>query len=80
VPDPVEVHDGDVVLVRRRGVFFAIVRRVSPRRIAIEPMDPRRRDRSVTLEEIVTVYRAVGAPVAPPKRLRPSPKQLRLGE
>lgn len=80
MPDPVQIRDGDVVLINRRGVFFAVVRRVSPRRISIEPMEPRRRDRSVTAEEIVTVYRALGAPAPPPRRLRPSPQQLRLDE
>jgi hypothetical protein len=77
VADPVQVHDGDVLLIGRRGVFFAVARRVSPRRISIEPIDPRRRDRSVKPDEIVTVYRAVGPPLSPPRRLRPAPRQLR---
>jgi hypothetical protein len=78
--DPVEIHDGDVVLVQRVELYYARVERAGPRDLVVEPMDPRIRDRRVRVDEVRLVYRAIGRPGPPPTRLRPSPRQLRLDD
>jgi len=78
--DAVRPQKGDVVMVNRVRTFFALVERVDGRRLAIRPLDPRIDDTLVRPHEIVQVYRAVGRPARPPKRLRPSPRQLRLDD
>jgi hypothetical protein len=75
--EPVTIQDGDVVMVRRADTFFAVVQRATATELAIMPCDPARRDRRVRVSEVIGVYRHVGAPAAPPRKLRPSP-QLRL--
>jgi hypothetical protein len=77
--DPADIHDGDLVLVRRSGLSVAWVRRASGRHVAIEPCDRSIADRRVRIDEIATVYRRIGRPAQPTdERLRPSPRQLRL--
>ncbi|MEA2248207.1 MAG: hypothetical protein QOH46_2736 [Solirubrobacteraceae bacterium] len=78
--EPVEIHDGDVVLVHRVELYYARVQRAGPRDIVIEPMESRIPDRRVRVDEVRQVYRAIGRPAAPPTRLRPSPRQLRLDD
>jgi hypothetical protein len=78
--EPVEILDGDLVLVARHGLYVAWVRRTGPRHLAIEPCDRSIRDRRVRREEIRAVYRNVGRPAAAGGRLRPSPRQLRLDD
>jgi hypothetical protein len=75
--EPVTVQTGDVVMVRRAGTFLAVVQRASATELAIMPCDPAVPDRRVRVGEIVAVYRNIGAPGRPPRRLSPSP-QLRL--
>ncbi len=76
----VQVRSGDVVLVSRVETYFAQVQRVDGRRVTITPCDRAIRDRLIRVEEIKRVYRAVGHATAHPRRLRPSPRQLRLDE
>ena len=78
--DPVEIRDGDVVLVHRVELFYARVERAGARDLVVEPMDPRIRDRRVRVDEVRQVYRPIGRPGPPPTRLRPSPRQLRLDD
>jgi len=78
--EAVDVRNGDVVLVRGVTTFIAMVQRVSPRRLVVEPCDPSIRERAIRPEQVITVYRAVGRPRAVPRRLEPSPRQLRLDE
>jgi hypothetical protein len=75
--DPVTVQAGDVVMVRRRMTFFAVVQRATATEVVVMPCDPALPDRRVRLTEVTAVYRNIGVPGAPPRRLRPSP-QLRL--
>ena len=75
--EPVTVQAGDVVLVRRKVTFLAVVQRASATELAIMPCDPALPDRRVRIGEVSAVYRNIGAPGAVPRRLRPSP-QLRL--
>jgi hypothetical protein len=75
--EPVTVQAGDVVMVRRKTTFFAVVQRATATELIVMPCDPALPDRRVRVTEIAAVYRNVGAPGAPPRRLRPSP-QLRL--
>jgi hypothetical protein len=78
--DPVTVKDGDLVLVRRGGLFIAWVQRASARELIIEPCDRAIPDRRIRIDEVAAVYRHVGRPGPVPGRLRPSPRQLRLDE
>jgi len=78
--EAVDLQRGDVVLVRGVTTFMAMVHRVSPRRLIIEPCDPSIRERAIRPEQVVTVYRAIGRPRSGPRRLEPSPRQLRLDE
>jgi hypothetical protein len=75
--EAVTVQAGDVVIVRRRTTFFAVVQRASATELVVMPCDPALPDRRVRITEVAAVYRNVGVPGAPPRRLRPSP-QLRL--
>ena len=76
--DPVDVRDGDIVLVHRVELYYARVERAGPRDMAVRPLDPRVVDRCVRLSEIKRVFRDVGAPGIAPSRLGPGPRQLRL--
>lgn len=78
--DPVEIREGDLVMVTRGGVYVAWVHRAGPRDVVIQPCDPSIEDRRVSIDEITAVYRLAGRPAAAPKRLRPSPRQLRLDD
>jgi len=78
--EAVDVQSGDVVLVRGVTTFMAMVQRVSPRRLAIEPCNPAIRERAIRPEQVITVYRAIGRARSAPRRLQPSPRQLRLDE
>ena len=78
--EPADIRNGDLVLVARRGVFVAWVRRAGPRLLVIEPCDRSITDRRVRRSEVRAVYRHVGAPDAATDRLRPSPRQLRLDD
>ncbi|MEA2229531.1 MAG: hypothetical protein QOF04_3161 [Solirubrobacteraceae bacterium] len=80
MPDPVEIRDGDIVLVQRVELYYARVERAGPRDVVIEPLNPRIRDRRVRVDEVRQVYRSIGRPGPPPTRLRPSPRQLRLDD
>jgi len=81
VADPVQLLNGDVVLVRRHGAYFAVVTNAGARRVAVEPCDPAIKDRIVRPSEIDQVYRPVGRPGdSSGCRLRPSPRQLRLDD
>jgi hypothetical protein len=80
MPLGVEIRDGDVVLVQRVERYYARVERAGPRDLVIEPMDPRIGDRRVRVTEVREVFRSLGPPAAPPTRLRPSPRQLRLDD
>jgi hypothetical protein len=75
--DVVTVQAGDVVMIRRQTTFFAVVQRASATELVVMPCDPALPDRRVRITEVTAVYRNVGVPGAPPRRLRPSP-QLRL--
>jgi hypothetical protein len=75
--EPVTIQAGDIVMVRRGQMFLALVQRASATELAIMPCDPALPDRRVRVSEVTAVYRNIGAPAAPPRRLRPSP-QLRL--
>ena len=77
VADPVRVQDGDPVLVRRAPAFYAVVHRASATELAVMPCNPAVPDRRVRVSEVAAVYRNIGAPSPPPRRLRPSP-QLRI--
>jgi hypothetical protein len=77
--EPVTVQAGDVVMVQRGQTFMALVQRASATELAIMPCDPALPDRRVRVSEVVAVYRHIGAPAGPPRRLRPSP-QLRLDD
>jgi hypothetical protein len=77
MPEPVTVKAGDVVMIGRSRTFFAVVQRASASELAVVPCDPRVPDRLVKVTEVLGVYRNVGKPAAPPKKLRPSP-QMRL--
>jgi hypothetical protein len=76
--DPVEIRDGDIVLVHRVELYYARVERGRPRDVLIQPLDPRIADSRVRLTEIKRVFRDVGVPGISPSRLRPGPRQLRL--
>lgn len=76
--DPVEIRDGDIVLVHRVELYYARVERAGPRDVLIQPLDPRIADSRVRLAEIKRVFRDVGVPGIAPSRLRPGPRQLRL--
>lgn len=77
--DSVDIQDGDLVLVRRGGVYVAWVQRAGARHVVVEPCDRSIRDRRVRVDDIVAVYRRVGSPAQPRDgRLKPSPRQLRL--
>ncbi|MEA2324371.1 MAG: hypothetical protein QOD81_4221 [Solirubrobacteraceae bacterium] len=80
MPDPVEIRDGDIVLVQRVELYYARVERAGPRDVVVEPLNPRIRDRRVRVDEIRQVYRSIGRPGPAPTRLRPSPRQLRLDD
>ena len=80
MPEPVEIRDGDVVLVRRSGAYFAVVQRAGARVLAIEPCDRAIPDRRVRVDEVAAVYRRIGRPARNDERLRPSPRQLTLDE
>jgi hypothetical protein len=73
----VTVKAGDVVMIGRARTFFAVVERASATELAVMPCDPRVPDRRVKVSEVLAVYRNVGKPAAPPRKLRPSP-QMRL--
>jgi hypothetical protein len=75
--EPVTVKAGDVVMVGRARTFLAVVERASATELAVMPCDPRIPDRRVKVAEVLGVYRNLGKPAAPPRRLRPSP-QMRL--
>lgn len=75
--DPVTVQDGDLVMVRRSGTYVAVVQRASATELVIMPCDPRIQDRRIKITEVIAVYRSIGAPASPPRKLRPSP-QMRL--
>jgi hypothetical protein len=75
--EPVTVQAGDIVMVRRGQTYVAVVQRASATELAVMPCDPRVPDRRVRVSEVIRVYRNVGKPGAPPRKLRPSP-QLRL--
>ena len=76
--DPVQVRDGDIVLVHRVELYYARVERAGPRDVVVQPLDPRVLDRRVRVTEIKRVFRDVGVPGSVPSRLRPGPRQLRL--
>jgi hypothetical protein len=79
--DGLELRSGDLVLVRRATTFFAVVTNCTARQVAIEPCDQAVPDRLIRPGEILQIYRPVGRPADPPsRRLRPSPRQLRLDE
>jgi hypothetical protein len=78
--EPVDIRDGDVVLVHRVELYYARVERAGPRDLVIQPMDSRIGDRRVRVDEVRQVYRAIGRPAPPPTRLQPSPRQLRLDD
>jgi hypothetical protein len=78
--EPVEIRDGDLVMVGRAGLYIAVVLRAGARDLVIEPCDPSIPDKLVRLDEVRAVYRNIGRPAAPEQRLRPSPRQLRLDE
>ena len=78
--EPVEIRDGDVVLVRRGGAYFAVVQRAGASVLVIEPCDRAIPDRRVRVDEVAAVYRQVGPPARTEGRLRPSPRQLRLDD
>jgi predicted phosphodiesterase len=71
--DPVEIRDGDIVLVHRVELYYARVERGRPRDVLIQPLDPRIADSRVRLTEIKRVFRDVGVPGISPSRLRPGP-------
>jgi hypothetical protein len=73
----VTVQDGDLVMVRRGGTYVAIVQRARATELAIMPCDPTIPDRRIKVTEVIAVYRNIGAPADPPRRLRPS-LQMRL--
>jgi hypothetical protein len=75
--EPVTVKAGDVVMVARGQTFFAVVQRASASELVVMPCDPRVPDRRVKVTEVLGVYRNLGKPAAPPRKLRPSP-QMRL--
>ena len=75
--DGVTVQPGDIVMVRRGETYVAVVQRASASELIVMPCDPRVPDRRVRVGEVIGVYRNLGRPAAPPKKLRPSP-QLRL--
>ena len=76
--EPVDIRDGDIVQVHRVELYYARVERAGARDVVIQPLDPRIQDRRIRLGEITRVFREIGAPGAPPLRLRPSPRQLRF--
>jgi hypothetical protein len=75
--EPVTVQAGDIVMVRRAETYVAVVQRATATELMVMPCDPRVPDRRVRITEVIAVYRNLGKPGAPPKKLRPSP-QLRL--
>src|SRR4051795_11187567 len=77
--DRVDVRDGDIVLVHRVELYYARVERDGPRDVVVQPLDPRIVDRRIRRTEIKRVFRDVGVPGIAPSRLRPGPRQLRLG-
>jgi hypothetical protein len=79
VADPAEIRDGEIVLVHRVELYYALVQRD----VAVRPLNPTIGDRRARVEEIKRVFRDVGAPGTGRTRLLPSPRQLRrdgLGE
>jgi hypothetical protein len=79
VADVVQIRSGDLVLVRRGGLYVAWVQRAGAREVAIERCDRSIPDRRVRVDEVQAVYRMVGRPGLQ-QRLRPSPRQLRLDD
>ena len=75
--ESVTVRAGDIVMVRRGQTYVAVVQRATASELVVMPCDPRVPDRRVRMGEVIGVYRNIGKPGTPPKRLRPSP-QLRL--
>jgi hypothetical protein len=75
--EPVSAREGDVVMVRRGRTYLAVVQRAAATELAVLPCDPTVPDRRVRVTEVLAVYRNIGRPAQPPKRLRPS-AQLRL--
>jgi hypothetical protein len=80
MPDQVGIQDGDVVLVRRSGAYFAVVQRAGARVLVIEPCDRAIPDRRVSIDEVAAVYRRIGRPTRNDGRLRPSQRQLTLDD
>ena len=76
MPDPVEIRDGDLVLVNRAGLYVACVQRAGARHLVIEPCDRTVSDSRVRIDEVQAVYRLAGRPARVDGRLRPSPRQL----
>jgi hypothetical protein len=68
------------VQVHRVEVYYARVERAGARDLVIQPLNPRIPDRRVPVEEITRVFREVGIPGPVPRRLRPSPRQLRFDD
>jgi hypothetical protein len=78
--DPVEIRDGDLVLVNRAGLYVAWVQRAGARDLVIEPCDRSILDGRVRIDEVQAVYRFAGSPARTDGRLRPSPRQLRFDD
>jgi hypothetical protein len=80
VSEPVEIRDGDLVLVNRAGLYVAWVQRAGARDLVIEPCDRSITDTRVRIDEVQAVYRLAGRPVRIEGRLRPAPRQLRFDD
>jgi hypothetical protein len=78
--EPVEIHDGDLVLVKRAGVYVAWVQRAGARDLVIEPCDRSIPDSRVRIDEVEAVYRLAGRPRQTDGRLQPAPRQLSLDD
>ena len=78
--ESVEIRDGDIVLVNRAGLYFAVVQRAGARDLVIEPCDRTIGDSRVRIDEVQAVYRLAGRPARVDGRLRPGPRQLSLDD
>jgi hypothetical protein len=78
--EPVEIRDGDLVLVRRAGLYVAWVQRAGARDLVVEPCDRSIPDNRVRIDEVQAVYRLAGRPRQADGRLQPAPRQLSLDD
>jgi hypothetical protein len=71
---------GDIVLVNRKGrVFHAVVTKIEPNGLGVEPLDKRVTYRSCSAHDVAGHWSRRGRPQAGDPQLLPTESQLSLG-